>query len=152
VFAGTVQIRFLVVGIASALTAPLLIGAEQAVRDVNSGIPPVRDMHLMTASTGWALAGQDIFWTDTGGESWSKITPPLVSTQVIDGAYFLDADHGWAVLHAYETTTGLSDISIALTTDGGKSWSIRPLQADAFLRQTYGNRVILALQTRCMAG
>lgn len=144
-FVLTVQTRFLVVGIAAALAAPLLLGAEQALAPVNSsgntGIAPVRDMHLMTASMGWALAGEEIFWTDTEGQSWSKITPPLERTQRIDGAYFLDASHGWAVLHTWETTTGLSDIFIALTTDGGKSWSIKSLQADAFRRQTYGNRV-----------
>jgi hypothetical protein len=89
---------------------------------MNSGMPAVREMHLMRASTGWALAGQEIFSTDTGGrgQSWSNIAPPIEGTQRIDGAYFLDADHGWALLHTWQTMTGLSDISIALTTDGGK--------------------------------
>jgi photosystem II stability/assembly factor-like uncharacterized protein len=129
--------------IATALAVPLLIGAERAAIPVkpvgDSGIPPVRDMHLMTPSTGWVLAGQDIYWTDTGGQSWTKITPPLEGTQRIDGAYFLDAAHGWALLHTWQTMTEIPEISLALTTDGGKSWSVAPLQASQDVRRGYGN-------------
>ena len=108
--------------------------SQPSAFDENAVNAPIRDMHLMTASTGWALAGEHVVWTSTAGQSWSEISPPLSGGQVIDTVYFLDSDHGWAVLHAGED---LPTISIAITTDGGKSWSIVPFPADAFVLQGY---------------
>ncbi|MBV9758993.1 MAG: hypothetical protein JO340_00370 [Acidobacteriaceae bacterium] len=97
----------------------------------------IRDMHLMSESEGWVLAGQHLLWTDTAGQNWSEITPPLARGQQIDTVYFFDAEHGWAVLHS----GGVADfptLLIASTSDGGRSWSIRPFSASNFLLQGYG--------------
>jgi photosystem II stability/assembly factor-like uncharacterized protein len=98
---------------------------------------PLRDMHRISVSDGWALAGQHILWTDTAGQSWTDVTPPLASAQQIDTVYFLDAGHGWAVLHA-GGITDFPTLFSASTADGGKSWSVRPFPASTFLVQGYG--------------
>lgn len=102
----------------------------------NTANQPIRDMHLMTASVGWALAGQQILWTDTAGQSWTDITPPLNGGQQIDTVYFLDARHGWAVLHAGEIGDGAT-IFTAATADGGKSWTVQAFALSDFLRSLY---------------
>ncbi|MBV9758991.1 MAG: DUF1906 domain-containing protein [Acidobacteriaceae bacterium] len=96
----------------------------------------IRDMHLMSESEGWVLAGQHLLWTDTAGQNWSEITPPLTGGQQIDTVYFFDAEHGWAVLHQGEIGDHPT-VGIAGTTDGGKSWFMRPVAMNDFLRSLY---------------
>ena len=107
---------------------------------VNSEIPPVRDMKLITPTSGWILAGRKIFWTDTAGQSWKEITPSLTSTQALDSAYFFDADHGWAVVHDPGFDQTQPTVSVARTSDAGKSWRIKELPGDEFFRDGAGNR------------
>ena len=107
---------------------------------VNGEIPPVRDMKLMTPTSGWILAEQKIFWSDTAGQSWKEITPPLTGTQALDSAYFADADHGWAVLHDPGMDQTPATIFVARTSDTGKSWKIEELSTDKDFRNIAGNR------------
>ena len=120
------------------LGSALLHAAQspQPAFDPSTANLPIRDMHLMSASEGWVLAGEHILWTDTDGQSWTDITPPLATGQVIDTVYFLAKDHGWAVLHAGDIGDS-PIISLAATADGGKSWSGQALPLSQFLRSLY---------------
>ncbi|MBV9758992.1 MAG: hypothetical protein JO340_00365 [Acidobacteriaceae bacterium] len=97
---------------------------------------PVRDMHRVSISDGWALVGEHIVWTATAGQNWVDITPPLTAGQTIDKVYFLDSSRGWVLLHSADGT-GLPAIAVAATEDEGKTWSQRSFTADAFLLQGY---------------
>ena len=105
----------------------------------SSGMPPVRDMKLLTEINGWVLAGQKIFRTETAGRYWTDITPPLSGSQQLDSAYFFDTDHGWAVLHTPPTESAPPSISVAITADQGKTWSVADLRSDEFFRDGAGN-------------
>ncbi len=106
--------------------------------DPNNLNLPIRDMHLMTGSEGWVLAGEQILWTDTAGQAWTDITPALATGQLIDTVYFFDSDHGWAVLHSAPNAS-LPVISVAITANGGTSWSVAAFPADTFLLEGYAN-------------
>lgn len=99
---------------------------------------PIRMMHLLTASTGWVLAGDRLFWSVDGGTKWKDITPPLASGQFIDTVFFLNTSEGWVVFSSAPVSE-LPDIFVASTQDQGRSWTtIRFTAADKFLLAGYG--------------
>jgi hypothetical protein len=60
---------------------------------------------------GWLL-GRDIFWTEDGGSSWTR-----VKRVNWDGQFsFIDSDRGWAVVRAD------GEIALVRTNDGGRTW------------------------------
>ena len=54
----------------------------------------VDGMQLVTPSAGWVVSGGRLLRTDNGGGDWSDITPPGITGQGIEGAFFLDAMRG----------------------------------------------------------
>lgn len=129
-----------------ALGVTLAAGALEAFAQPARPLVPtapgsVRDMHLIGPGTGWVLTGQQILWTDNNGQTWTDITPPLESPQQIDSLYFLDSQHGWALLHSpWIDQADAPEIHVALTADGGRDWSTVSLNASLFVRQSYGDR------------
>lgn len=119
-----------------------VIFAQPPSMGVATAVPgAVRDMHLMARETGWILTGQQILWTTTDGQSWADISPLLEKGQQIDRAYFLDSQHGWALVHVlWVDQADPPEISVASTNNGGTKWSLVPLNASLFVRQSYGSR------------
>jgi photosystem II stability/assembly factor-like uncharacterized protein len=90
---------------------------------------------LLSPMHGWLLAGGHVWWTNDDGVQWSDITPPLGS-KVIDGVFFLNESSAWTVLH----DTAQSGLYVAVTSTGGKTWSINQLaKDDQEMNELYGN-------------
>ncbi len=128
--------------LAAAVFAALLVGTLTLVVNLahqgRTGGPTtpliraaaITSLHMIDATTGWAIAGKAMLRTADGGNHWRDVTPPghaLVSGSV---AQFLTASLAWiAIPQAGATATQLFH-----TSDGGQSWQRSTVQA-GFVRQ-----------------
>jgi photosystem II stability/assembly factor-like uncharacterized protein len=94
-------------------------------------------MQLLTASSGWARTNTNLFFTSTSGRGWTDISPHLAPGQQIDAVQFVGTDQAWAVIHGQDTGDG-APIFLAMTADGGGSWSVASFPADQLIHQAYG--------------
>lgn len=105
-------------------------------------------MGLVAPGVGWAVLAQGtvhnrsdrVFWTSDDGANWKDITPQDPASHEIAGVFFLDASRGWVLLALkHEPTknnqepdnliTDIRGFDLASTTDGGASWTIKPLSS-----------------------
>jgi photosystem II stability/assembly factor-like uncharacterized protein len=82
--------------------------------------PDLRAVHGYSATGGCAVgkatsAGGTVFVTADGGQTWTAANTGNV-TASLDGLYFVDATHGWAVGEAG---------SILFSADGGLNWAVQ---------------------------
>lgn len=75
-------------------------------------------LHMIDASTGWALAGQAAFSTTDGGVHWKNVTPRGISLGQSSIADFLSAS---SASIATPRPDGAST-QVLHTTDGGQTW------------------------------
>src|SRR5439155_17283403 len=112
--------------------ALLLSGAAAAATPGVAAIAPSGDLggfQLVApggGGAGWALLGQQLFWTDDGGGQWRDITPPALGVASIRAASFSDPRHGWVVTTVL-AATGSLNYALARTADGGQTWQAAPL-------------------------
>ncbi len=98
----------------------------------------VTSMHLLDADDGWAAGRMHLLRSPDSGHHWHDITPQPAHFAGIDAVFFLDAREGWAAI-ARDVSTGIEPqaaASVAHTRDGGASWSIESLPADALADAT----------------
>ena len=92
---------------------------------------PVRSMKLIAPETGWVNTGSKILWTSDSGNTWkdiSPITPSATDSEndtLFSSVFFLDRRTGWVVYHTDATDRDIAEyeLHVALTTDGGASWT-----------------------------
>lgn len=81
---------------------------------------PLGDLHMLTATTGWATTAERVFWTRDGGTHWKDITPACLQN---GGGYlqadFLNGSVGWVWAFQSEASETTSLFS---TTNGGQTW------------------------------
>src|SRR5262245_49404873 len=78
------------------------------------------------AGAGWAVVGQQLFWTADGGRHWRDITPLGQRDAEIRAASFSNSQNGWVVATT-PRASGTVDYSLARTTNGGQTWQAAPL-------------------------
>ncbi len=98
----------------------------------------VASAQLLSASVGWALSDgvpETLLWTETGGATWSDVTPPAVKAgQTFLGVYFQSATNGYVI-----NASGPSNPpTVSRTTDAGSSWSAQSLPGGSAGYSTYG--------------
>lgn len=119
----------LVVVLAVALSVAQVKGPSTAPRVV----VPVRlsdfqvdDLHMVSASVGWAVDGVtgDVLHTAGSVESWRAVDPPGKPPlgYLSPSVFFLGGEHAWAVMAG----NGRSEVAVARTTDGGSQWITGP--------------------------
>jgi photosystem II stability/assembly factor-like uncharacterized protein len=114
---------------AQALPARAAPAASNAAQSTSEG---VNSFGALSADKGWlvlgdAVAGQRLYWTQSGGQAWKDVTPSNIGAAFISAAEFLDAQTGWLVLiEAGET--GESIYTLARTRDGGQTWPVTALK------------------------
>ncbi|MHB8332433.1 MAG: hypothetical protein ACYDEA_09600, partial [Candidatus Dormibacteria bacterium] len=86
----------------------------------------VDDLHMVSASVGWAVDGVtgDILHTAGSVESWRVVDPPGKPPlgYLSASAFFLGGEHAWAVMAG----NGRSEVAVARTSDGGSRWITGP--------------------------
>jgi photosystem II stability/assembly factor-like uncharacterized protein len=132
-----VRLEQICVAVLALTLFPVAASASQSVGPPTQTNDQVRDMGLVSPKTGWALVGQQLFWTVDNGDRWKKVTPQTASPLRIDSAFFLNASSGWLVLSQGEPNTqGGIQLSLASTEDAGQSWKLSAIKKaiDADLR------------------
>lgn len=91
----------------------------------------VRAMQPITASDGWVLNDEGLWFTTDGGRSWADVTPDGVGTALtrtglpanyVSAVTFIDAERGWLSFRGQEDAMDGFDLMIDVTVDGGQSW------------------------------
>ena len=86
----------------------------------------LRQFDMLTASSGWILLDQKMFWTSDAGQTWSDISPALPSGAAVQDVQFIDSELGW-VLFTTLNPEGGALFHLAHTTDGGITWTTHTL-------------------------
>lgn len=93
-------------------------------------VATITSLHMIDATTGWAIAGKALLRTADGGNHWRDVTPAGHALVSGSAAQFLTASLAWvAIPQAGAPTTELFH-----TGDGGQSWQQSTVQA-RFVRQ-----------------
>jgi len=88
------------------------------------GLNTLLSLHMIDASTGWALTGQAVLRTTDGGVHWKNVTPP--GTTLTQSSI---ADFGTASMASTATPQpGGASIQILHTVDGGQTWQQATIQ------------------------
>ena len=100
----------------------------------------LREMQQVSPEQGWAIQGQQIWWTGDGGSKWKDITPPPARSNDLLAAQFLDEYQGWLLVQNPET----NELTIFRTKDGGAGWQPFPVETstsglDPHLQGAYVN-------------
>jgi len=77
----------------------------------------IQSFKLVADQSGFALANDRLFWTDSLGKQWVEITPPAASTNFSAASFRADGT-GYALGHSP------SALTFTRTTDNGKNWAI----------------------------
>jgi len=81
---------------------------------------------MLTATSGWVLLGQHLFWTSDAGQTWNEIGPSIPSDASMQAVGFVDTDTGW-VLWITLNPDGSSLFHLSHTNDHGRTWAEQPL-------------------------
>jgi len=112
-------------------------GGGAALSSLQVGQPvDIQRIHMVDLNRGWAIGtqpdvpGEHILRTEDGGLTWKEVTPP-VGAEVADSeaiAFFRDDRTAWVVYSVPPPMAGVETVPLWLTTDGGASWKIAPLE------------------------
>lgn len=95
-----------------------------------TGSAPI-DAALVTADFGWVLTPDRLLLTQDGGRTFSAASVPVPATEA-RAAYFRDARNGYVI------ASGGSALTIARTSDGGRSWQVGAARDVAAPQAEYG--------------
>jgi photosystem II stability/assembly factor-like uncharacterized protein len=87
-------------------------------------------LHMLDASTGWALTGNAVLRTSDGGSHWQNVTPPNTALSLGSVAEFHTASLAWIATQPTNAATA----QVLRTTDGGRTWQQASIQAP-FVKQ-----------------
>ncbi len=105
----------------TALEVPASALATNAQPDIlNLSGPPIREMDLLSPTSGWVLTGDRLLLTMDGGAEWQDVTPQGLIP--LDAA-FNELFNAWVVGWHAET----AKLAVARSTDGGFNWQSTPL-------------------------
>jgi photosystem II stability/assembly factor-like uncharacterized protein len=82
----------------------------------------IKKIRLIDDKTGFAITNNRLLRTEDTGRTWQNITP-VNNTTIIYDAQFLDEANGFAVFSTGEGSGFATKIQLAITNDGGKSWT-----------------------------
>ncbi len=89
---------------------------DNIYKDASGGYELLYDAYFINMNTGWAGGnGGKIMKTTNGGDTWDTSVVAVSSSATWYGLYFLDANTGFAA--------GTSSGRVAMTTDGGATWT-----------------------------
>ena len=98
------------------LSATLLLASAIPSSAQTAAATSIQSFQLVADQSGFVLANNRLFWTDSLGKQWAEITPPASSTSFSTASFRADGT-GYAVGHSP------SALTFARTTDDGKSWA-----------------------------
>jgi len=91
----------------------------------------IQSFKLVADQSGFVLANNRLFWTDTTGTQWTEITPPTQTPSSFSGVFFRPNGNGWAL------ESSATMFSIARTTDKGAHWTTTTIASPFTDAQTF---------------
>ena len=92
----------------------------------NLGLP-VKTLHMLDRSKGWALTNQNILFTSDGGQNWKDVTPTGSSYGTYTVGDFMNDKYAWII--ATQQQIGNS-VTVLRTSDGGQHWLSSKISAN----------------------
>lgn len=86
----------------------------------------VQGMKLISPEVGWVRSGRHFYWTVDAGVHWKDVAPAVSPEEWLAGVFFLDTSTGWVVV-GYADKEEQVQFRVALTHDGGSTWSVSPI-------------------------
>lgn len=83
----------------------------------------LQTIHMIDASTGWALTNTSVLYTRNGWSTWKDVTPHKAA--MVAGGYFLSGKEAW-IAEAEQQPGAI----VSHTTDGGQTWQSAALSAN----------------------
>ena len=94
---------------------------QAAPQSTISAAAAIREIQLLSPSTGWVLRKNQLLWTADGGNSWRDISPASTAQYDILGVHFNSLDQGW-IASRKASGDGTLSFSIFRTPDAGETW------------------------------
>ena len=82
--------------------------------------------NMLTATSGWILLDQHLFWTSDAGQTWNEISPSIPVGAAVQDVSFIDFNTGWLLWNSV-SPDGSVLFQLAHTIDHGATWTIRSL-------------------------
>jgi|GEM_PF-1062244 len=87
----------------------------------------IHKIHLIDKDSGFALTLNRLLRTEDTGRTWLHITPSSTRVTVIYDVLFRDELNGYAVLSSGDSSGFGAILQLAVTNNGGKSWTTRAI-------------------------
>lgn len=89
-------------------------------------------LHMVSATTGWALEANSILYTSNGGDRWDNVTPRGAIVSRVSQADFTDARTAWVTASRQRHVAPLlAQVVLLHTTNSGRTWQFLPLNLPA---------------------
>ena len=95
--------------------------AQAAPQSTIPAAAAIREVQLLSPSTGWVLRENQLLWTADGGNSWQDISPVSSAQYDILAVHFNKLDRGWIAIRK-ASGDGTLSFSIYRTPDAGETW------------------------------
>src|SRR3990172_10758512 len=71
------------------------INVAQPIQSVDNNRVHLGQFDMLSATSGWVLLGQDLFWTHDAGQTWKETGPFIPADAVVMDVEFINSEMGW---------------------------------------------------------
>ncbi len=103
-------------------TIPTVVGSPSSPTPAGP-VNSLQTIHMIDATTGWALTNTSVLYTTNGWSAWKDVTPHKAA--LVAGGYFLSGEEAWIAESGQQPGAIVSH-----TTDGGQTWQSAALSAN----------------------
>jgi photosystem II stability/assembly factor-like uncharacterized protein len=111
----------------AAATQPTIVPPTAVPTMVLKNVGSISSIHMLDATTGWALTDKVVLRTTDGGIHWQDVTPPHASINAANLAV-LDASTAWVAM----PQLGGSTIQVFHTGNAGQTWQETTVKVNGF--------------------
>ena len=97
--------------------------------ETSSDVSGIQAFDFLTASEGWLLYNNKLFWTQNAGNTWENILPEISENNIIQDVQFINSNQGW-VLWNFIDKLGDDTWQMAHTADQGQNWAVSNIPLD----------------------
>src|SRR5712692_10069758 len=101
---------------------PTVVGSPSSPTPAGP-VNSLQTIHMIDATTGWALTNTSVLYTTNGWSTWKDVTPHKAA--LVAGGYFLSGEEAWIAESGQQPGAIVSH-----TTDGGQTWQSATLSAN----------------------
>src|SRR5229473_2081727 len=103
-------------------TIPTVVGSPSSPTPAGP-VNSLQTIHMIDATTGWALTNTSVLYTTNGWSAWKDVTPHKAA--LVAGGYFLSGEEAWIAESGQQPGAIVSH-----TADGDQTWQSATLSAN----------------------